>query len=337
MTSISNVSATYPTTLDRQVFLDTSIRIFVQSSASEKEYLGRIAQGYFAFHALGAFGESSKQIYQEAKSTIWLIDSSAQIHGLANGSSLFRSFHDCFVNFKLLGVRLFTTYQLFHETFEHLIFANEEIAKYSPDHPYIYSAAQGESPYTKANVFLEGFIAWSGAGNTRNWNLYLKTIIGNDQLNEANVKKALLNIGIEVVELENWPGYSSEIQGEKTDQIDRIIEKMNEYGYFKSDDLIEDRETFLYNKASPEAEALIIVDKEREGVFNILCPTSAKKPAWFISDTSILNTINRSRKMTWQTSAFLRFALTVFPQSSNELYRSTFDSFLMDLSQAGVS
>ena len=74
----------------------------------------------------------------------------------------------------------------------------------------------------------------------------------------------------------------------------------------------------LYKKAKPEAEALIIVLRERSGDFYILSQPEHQSPAWFISHTSMLNAlVTSASRITWQPEAFLRFAATVYPATAH--------------------
>jgi SIR2-like domain len=120
---INEASARYDDLLRRQAFSTVSIEAFVGAESAEREYLGRISQGFFAFHSLGVFGEVAIERLKEAKKTVWLIDSSAQISALALAASTNSAFADSFSRLKTAGVRLFTTEKLFDETCEHLRFA----------------------------------------------------------------------------------------------------------------------------------------------------------------------------------------------------------------------
>ena len=71
---VSEHSNKYDDILLRQAFIDTSIRIFTEATSAEKEYLGGLAQGFFGFHTLGAFGDSAKIRLSEAQDTVWLIE-----------------------------------------------------------------------------------------------------------------------------------------------------------------------------------------------------------------------------------------------------------------------
>ena len=113
----------------RQAFSTVSIDIFAQPEESDKEYLGRVSQGFFAFHALGMFGEAAVKRLSQARETVWMIDSSAQIPALAIASPTHAVFKDCFCRLRDMGIRLFSTEKLFDETFDHYSFANDVVRR----------------------------------------------------------------------------------------------------------------------------------------------------------------------------------------------------------------
>src|SRR5262249_13720052 len=73
---LNEASAKYDNLLFRQAFSTTSIQAFIRADAVEREYLGRISQGFFAFHLLGVFGDAALERLRHAKETVWLLDSS---------------------------------------------------------------------------------------------------------------------------------------------------------------------------------------------------------------------------------------------------------------------
>src|SRR4030042_189304 len=109
---------------------------------------------------------------------------------------------------KSMGVRLFTTSSRLEETREHLWFANNVIKRNGPSSSNVFAAARGEPPFRKSNSFLEGFIRWIDAGNRSNWQNYLYEIFGSTDYSDIDIKKALGKIGLEVIDLKEWPGFS---------------------------------------------------------------------------------------------------------------------------------
>jgi hypothetical protein len=80
---ITESSARYDDYLKRLAFCKIAVDVFVRAGSAERDYLGRISQGFFAFHQLGVFGDAANEKLKQIQSTVWLVDSSLQIPALA--------------------------------------------------------------------------------------------------------------------------------------------------------------------------------------------------------------------------------------------------------------
>lgn len=147
-------SARYDDLLMRQAFFTVSVDAFAHPTHADKDYLGRISQGFFAFNALGVFGDTALERIKDAKETVWLIDSSAQIIALSLAAPVNALYRECFSRLKSIGIRFFATHSLFEETRTHLWFAHNLIREHGADSPLVIAAARGEAPYSKENAFL---------------------------------------------------------------------------------------------------------------------------------------------------------------------------------------
>ena len=333
---ISLASARYDNLLMRQAFFTASVEAFAHPTYADKDYLGRISQGFFAFNVLGVFGDSALERLKDAKETVWLIDSSAQIIALALAAPTNALYRQCFSRLKDIGIRFFTTYSLFEETCVHLWFANKLIREHGVDSPSVIAAARGESPYRKANAFLQGFIRWQAAGNPSNWQQYLYQTIAAHKYDVNAIKTKLGEIGIEAVNLSDWPGFTQNDHAEVEEQTAKIAEiwedKQLQWAVSLADQL-----TDPYEKAKPEAEALLVVKNERKGNYYVLSHKDQSSPAWFISATSMLNVIEEGMRITWQPDAFLRFASTLCDISDAESVDHAFDTLVMGVAQSGLN
>ncbi|MEW6130921.1 MAG: hypothetical protein AB1757_28075 [Acidobacteriota bacterium] len=341
---INLAASKYDSYLLRFAFSCISLDAFVQANKSEKAYLGRISQGFFAYHSLGVFGDVVIQRLKEAKKTVWLVDSNAQIPALALGAATNLIFLDCFSRLKEAGVRFFTTSKLFNETCEHLIYADKIIKRYGQSSPYITAAAKGQTPFRSENQFLEGFIKWQAVGNNCDWKSYLFTIFGNRKPTEKDIRIKLEKIGIDVIDFNNWPGFSQEEYKEAERYTEKLIElrEANTQTPTEEKDEIENNLYFPlfdpYKKARPESEAYIIVRSEREGKYNILSEQAEASPSWFISNTSLLNILDKtSDHLTWQPDAFLRFASTLSKSSDEMSADKAFQAILWGCAQSGLT
>jgi hypothetical protein len=91
-------------------------------------------------------------------------------------------------------------------------------------------------------------------------------------------------------------------------------------------------------KAKPEAEALVIIQEERDGNYYILSDEGQSSHAWFISNTSMLNIlINAGQPITWRPEAFLSFTTTLAQPSDSKSTERAFEAILWACAQSGLS
>lgn len=341
---INESSAKYPTLLMRQAFSTISVDTFVCAEPSEREYLGRICQGFFAYHSLGVFGELAIKRLEQAKETVWLVDSNAQIPALALGAPTHTVFAETITRLHNAGVRFFTTDKLFRETFDHLGFAIGQVKTYGADSPEIIAAAMGEAPYGRSNQFLQGFINSRALQDSTDWNSYLFEIFGKRQPNYEDAKDRLEQLGVEVIPLDVWPGYTDEHLKEANAYAEEIVKIRTGKIFPQPDELgsssLGESEWWLdpYKKANPEAEAMVITRHERDGSFRMISDAGESSDTYFISDTSILNLASTEpRRITWPTTGFLRFASTLSSASDRISADEAFQTLLLNCARSGLN
>jgi hypothetical protein len=338
---ITEASAQFETLLERQAFTGVSVDAFISAETAEREYLGRISQGFLAFHCLGAFGELAQERWTHAKETVWLIDSNVQIPAFALGASTNASFSEAFAILKSAGVRLFTTWRLFKEMAQHLRFAERLVREQGVDSPDIIAAAIGDAPRYRSNQFLEGFVRWREAGNPGDWERYVFEATGKRHPTEADLIARLAAEGLEVVDLSDWPGFAQEDFVRRDDLTEEIKKATQELRQQDSGPADHDEDA-LDAKAKPEAEAVLIVSGERVGRYHILSENGQSSPAWFISSTSLLNAIaaeesGQPERVTWQPEAFLGFVSTLAPALAGASAEGAFERLLWSFARSGVT
>ncbi len=334
---INEASCRYDDYQKRQAFFKVSVDVFVHAETAEREYLGRIAQGFFAFHALGTFGDISLERIKHAKDTVWLLDSNVQIPLLALAAPSNMAFVGAIARLKSLGVRFFSTESLFEETREHQWFANKIIDDFGSSSPEVIAAATGEPPFRKSNVFLEGFIKWRSAGNPADWDSYLYAITGQLKPNIQDIKNALSKLGVETIDIQTWPGFKMEDFVDRDTYVEQVRELREQYVKGHKKEYTDEELIHATKKAQPEGEAFLVIKNERAGKFNMLSEPSVKSPSWFISQTALLNTIESGSRVTWQPEAFLDFASTIVPPSATDAANQAFESILWGIAQSGIS
>ena len=333
---ISEAAAQYGDLLHRQAFSTIAVDIFAQPEDPDIDYLGRVSQGFFAFHALGLFGDAAAERLSLAKDTVWIIDSSVQIPTLALAAPTHALFRETFMRLRSMGVRVFTTEKLFNEAIDHFWFAHDVVKENGPISPLVLAAALGHPPYRKSNQFLEGFVRWSAAGNPPRWEDYVAQAFGTTHPKADVVRSVLSQAGIEVVPIGSWPGFSSDDLLLSQGLRDNIVKKWQGRLPPEASDDPELMAEF-YDKADPEAEALLVVTKEREGSYHVISQPGQPSPAWFVSQTSMLNILQPGLRVTWQPEAFLRFTTTLSPLTDPQAASRAFGILLMAFTQAGAS
>ncbi len=334
-TFITSASTRYDNLTLRQAFFKISIDSFMHAGAPEIDYLGRLSQGFFAFHGLGVFGDEAAERLNLARQTVWLIDSDTQIRLLAVGCYGNSMFRDCITRLKKIDLRFFTTASLLSETKVHLWYADNVIKNHGQNSADVMASANGETPYRKPNLFMEGFVNWQAAGNPCNWQSYLYSIFQKHDFNEINFEDTVNKLGIEVIDLEVWPGFVKADFTKIEEYAAQIVKRLESYIQAESDNET-DQGFDPYRKAKPEAEVYNIIRKEREGDYNIVLEHGQKHQAWFISYTSMLNLLERNVIVTWQPQAFLSFASTICDLADAESTRQAFERIVLGLAQSGM-
>ena len=330
---LTQSSARYTEQLYRQAFCKVALDAFVRAGEPERNYLGRVSQGFWGFHMLGAFGHAAAERLGNARETIWLFDSNVQISSLAIGADGYQLFRECIDRLKSLGMRLFTTTALAEETRVHLWFANSMVERYGEDSLEILALATGQPPFDRANSFVQGFIKWRDEANNGGWRRYVLDVCGQPVPGRSRVTEALKQVGIEEVAFEDWPGFRAGDVEDVRGYTGKLV-AANAKLFGRSAGVIETGDP--ERKSEPEAEAAVVVLRERSGGYNMVSAGGVASPAWFISNTAVLNTLEGGDAITWRPEAFVRFASTLFPETDRAASERAFDMLVWSVAQAGL-
>ncbi len=330
-------AAKYDVWVKRQAFATVSLDIFKQAGNAEREYLGRISRGFYAFHALGVLGDVARERLKQAKEAVWLVDSNVQIRALALANIGNYLVKDCLLRSKAIGIRFYTTDKLLEETVTHLRYADGVVREHGASSFHVMAAAKGEIPYKKQNEFLNAFIRWQHAGNRSDWRSYLYKTINSTTVDMDSIKNALKDIGIETVFLQDWPGFAEKDFNaieERTKLIRDAVVSIRE----RFDEPDEEILSEAHRKALPEGEASIVIKKERSGDYYVHSSPGTKSDAWFISKTSILNLVEEGgARITWQPGSFFNFASTICSGAEPEEADKSFEAILMNVAESGLN
>jgi hypothetical protein len=337
---LNNASAQYPNLLQRRAFFSSVVDMLTNPTQPDIQYLGSLVGGYCAFNYLGVYGDVAIHRLQHAKETVWLVDSDVQIPLLAFAAPTHLTFFSCINRVQQSHIRFFTLESLFEETFRHYLFAHNVVDHFGASSPEVLYAAQGQPPYRKSNQFLGGFIRWQAAGNSADWGQYLSIALGSRNPGRPEIRSRLESFGISVIEFDSWPGFEPNIFEER-DRLTEEITKIRvpataaEDSEFRFDSTNDPK-----RKAKPEAEALIVIQKERVGIFNILSNSVVPNEGWFISHTRILNALCRDgSRVTWPPESFIRFteSLSMDSVPSDSVHANCmFETILWSISQSGL-
>jgi len=320
----------------RHAFFKASVDAFVRSSDPERNYLGRLSQGFFALHVFGLYGEEAIHKVQHIKDVVWLVDSDVQIQLLALAAPSYSVFDMCFLRLRSMGVRFYTTLGIADETWSHLYFACKLIENYGEKSSMVIASAQGDSPYYKSNVFLQGFINWQMAGNPCDWKSYLFQIFQHENVTIDMLCNQLLQKGIRVIDIGDWPGFSQDDLYERDKKIEEIVNVRHKEDNFEIEEIFETSD--IYKKSKPEADTYLVIANERSGKYYISSEPGTKSSSYFISHTSIINLLSKDYRITWQPESFIRFTSNICPDiESRGSADRAFEILLFELAQSGVS
>ncbi len=296
-----------------------------------------MAQGFFAFHSLGILGEVAVERIRSARDSVWLLDSDALIQALAISAPTGVAYTQCFRRLTSAGIRLFTLDHLAYEAWGHFLFARRVVQENGEDSPHVWWAAEGDTPYERSNQFLHGFVRWRDGGGAGGWAGYLVDAFGVATPTRPDMDSKIGSLGVEVISFPDWPGFSSERDYAEYDKyLHAIVQRRCQRGYEQQDEMDGDVYERAERKARPEAEASVVVLRERAGEFNILSKDQIRSHAWFISNTSILNLLVDGPRITWQPEAFLRFSDTLPMVSDGRDADQSFAVLLLSIAEGGV-
>ena len=331
---LTQSSARYTEQLYRQAFCKVALDAFVRAGEPERNYLGRVSQGFWGFHVLGAFGDAAAERLGNGRDTVWLLDSNVQISSLAIGANGYQLFRECVDRLRSLGLRFFTTTALAEETRGHLRFAADIVKRYGEEAPEILALATGQPPFDRANSFIQGFINWRDRSNTGSWRRYIQDVCGQTVQQSSQTTEALRRVGITEVAIADWPGFETANIEDVRGYTARLV-AANAAFVGRSTGVVQSVEA--ERKSEPEAEAAVIVRRERKGEYHILSAAGVESPAWFISNTAVLNTLEGGDAITWRPEAFVRFASTLFPEADQDACERAFDTLVWSVAQAGLT
>ncbi len=323
----------------RQVFCIVTLDMFCEPRGAEKEYIGRISDGFFAFHSLGVFGDVGNERRRQLAETVWILDSNVLIHLLSDGYVPGLGTRRCVAWLAEQGIQLFATEALFEELRRHLGFAFYVVRDFGEESTDVMAAALGNSPYNRSNAFLQGFLESKAAGKCGTWENYCTTTLGSGTGQRDAVKARLEKLGVQVIHFSDWPGFDTiRHYRQQREYEERIVERIlgTLYDAMDNDEIVPaGMRRAPRDKAKPESEALVLVERERDRRLDIGGRGGRRGAAWFVSDTSVLNAIFDGGRATWPSVAFERHVSALMRgQAAEDI---AFSSIVQTITQSGYA
>lgn len=281
-----------------------------QPTDAESRYIGVALQASFSVTLLGYDPQVVQSRVRQLSSTMFLIDASMLIHILARSSVGHIPARSILDRLKQVGACLATTGHLVTEVAEHARWAREHLKTRSALTPEVLIAVTGHAGLHE-NLFLDGFLREvTEKGKPFDFGLYLDSICedaaghtATDVVFHAQIER----LGIPVRDLNDWGGFTTDLYGEREDLADKIAERRR------------GRKTFKHERqVQAEAEALIIVEKLRGGIFK--GNGVQIEDAYFISNTRVIDQVKSvSLPVTVRPGSILQWLSTLTPTDASEL------------------
>lgn len=293
---------------DKIAYIKTMQKMLLDPTQEQSEYLAAMAQGYFLYHLSGrdsAGLDARRNVFHE---TSWFLDSNILIPLFAKGSYPHDLLLATFEKMKSLKAKMFTTSAIVEEVEKHL-----EWACYNgPDSPAFFDVAtlQGD---IKQNLFIDGFIHLSEAGEIASFQEYLSKVLSKGEIHETLQKE----YGIVIIEPKKIlppDDYLTEINN-KSNLIREIREKNHTYRN--------------ENQVITEAELQQLIKRLIDNEITLPGVAFEKNKIYFISQSKIFNHISNSGILTWSTEAVYRYitSLSSDPGKPQEMQKCMLNEY----------
>jgi hypothetical protein len=314
--------------IDEALILVELVQGFLaQPTEAESRYIGVALQAGFSVTLLGYDQDLVQSRVKHLSETLFLVDASMLIHLLARSSVGHISACSILERLKHVNARLATTGHLVTEVAEHARWARDHIRTRSGLTPEVLIAVTGHAGLHE-NLFLDGFLREvTQKGKSFDFDGYLDSICFDPRGHTATddvFQSALQKLDIPSRNLNEWEGFSSDLYGEREEIAEKIAERREKYKTYRHS-----------RQVQAEAEALIIVEKLRDGVF---APDGEHvRDAYFISNTRAIDQVKKATlPVTMRPGSLLQWLNTLTPTDTNEL-TGLVSALLWEMSENGYT
>jgi hypothetical protein len=309
--------------------LTTVIReVLARPTEEELKFLGAALQAQFGVNVLGYAPDTVRARAAQISGTLFLLDSSTLIPLLGRSSVGYAQARLLLARLHEIDARVATTTLLAEEVAEHARWAIKQIgtggSALTPD---ALAAAIGKAGL-RSNVFLEGFLAELEAGVASvNFGDYLDAVCGSKRAHHGDSMAfvdPLERNGIRCRGLDEWEGFEDSLWAERDVWERRIADWRRQRSTFRHD-----------RQVCAEAEALIIVDRFRDGLFQ--WDEGRLRDGYFVSNTRAIDRVaNPTRPITMRPELLLQWLSTITACEVDEL-TALVDGLLWELTERGLS
>ena len=317
-------------TNDEALALTKVVRsVLARPNDFEREYLGAVLQAHFGVALLG-FDQATLQVRaREFENTLFLIDSSTLIPALGRSSTGHAQAGLLLRQLSEVKSSVATTPLLVEEVAEHARWALRHVGAGNNSLTAEALAAASGRAGARSNVFLEGFLVEIGArASSPSLSAYLASVCGDARAGDglgAAFQSAVSRMGVAVRPLQDWDGFEELVWAEREDAEAKIEARRRE------------KNTFTHHRqVKAEAEALLIVEKVRNGAFRAT-RGETYRDAYFISNTRVIDRVSESKRpITMRPELVSQWLTTISPIGVAELGALT-DGLLWELAEKGFS
>ena len=287
---------------------------------AEKVYLGLLTQAYFGKHLAGADLESAPLRREVLGTTLFICDSSFLIPFLAKDSTGYKAARTLIDLLSITKSKPITTDLLVTETSEHAEYALRLVKSKGENSSEVLTEVLSNN-----NAFLNGCFAGGGGSSGQRFVSYLSDVLGGTGNLQACVKVQLEKLGIGILPVPEWDGFSQDLYGD-IEIVKQDIEKHRKnLGTFKHDRQVE-------------AEAMVAVLVSAIRHHKIGYPEHSSDNAFFLSHSRAIDNIESlpHTRMSMLPESLFQWLSSV-QEMSNERASAIFDLLLHDLAENGHS
>ena len=283
---------------------------------SEKVYLGLLTQAYFGKHLAGADIESAPLRREALDTTLFICDSSFLIPFLAKDSTGHKPARTLIELLSMTQSKPITTNHLVKETSEHAEYALRRVKSKGENSMEVLNEVLSDD-----NAFLNGYFTGGGTASGQRFVSYLTDALGGAGNLRRCVTVQLKKLGIEMLPVADWDGFSQSLYGDIEHVKQAIETRRRKLNTFRHD-----------RQVKAEAVVAVLISAIRQGKINY--PKHSSESAFFLSHSRAIDNIDSlpNIRMSMTPESLFQWLSSV-QEMSDERASATFDLLLQDLAE----